>query len=346
MNVGVGWVTHEVMRALVPAVAAALLSTSAVAASQGDWFASLYTGEGVELRNDERLFALFAIFNAMGFDQGPVTRKDPIPKVVYHPVRQAVRGRVIGGDPEVRKAADAFFESHQVSLRRYLAYVVATAQPPFNAGPKSKDLQDLKGLEAVLQKAWTGWKLDELMGQVQGDYRKALKAYLPVLDGPLLKARATLKTPENQEALLVVNLLDAQDTVRAVAGESGEAYLIVGPSEKPNVEGLVREFARLSIEPTVAKKVSGWAGGAVVLREAQLAGASEQNVQDYATALFTLAVAMKAMDANDAAWDAAANRGYFGLKAVARMFEDGKPLDGWVIDALQKVEASRPGPKK
>lgn len=334
------------MRALFPAVAAVLVSSSALASSQGDWFASLYTGDGVELRNDERIFALFAIFNAMGFDQGPVTRSNPIPKVVYHPVRQAVRGRVIGGDPEVRKAADAFFDAHQVPLRRYLSYVVGTSQPPFGTGAKAKDLQDLKGLEGVLQKAWTGWKLDELMAQVQGDYRKALKGYLSVLDGPLSKARATLKTPESQEALLVVNLLDAQDTVRAVAGENGEAFLIVGPSDKPNVEGLVREFARLSIEPQVAKKIAGWGGGAQVLREAQLAGATEQNVQDYATAVLTLAVALRAMDANDATWEAASNRGYFGVKAVAKMFDDGKPVEGWVLDAMQRVETSRPGPKK
>lgn len=334
------------MRVLVPALVVALSSAPALAASQGDWFASLYTGEGVELRNDERIFALFAIFNALGFDQGPVTRKDPIPKVVYHPVRQAVRGRVIGGDPEVRKAADAFFEAHQVPLRRYLSYVIGTQPPPFGAGAKAKELQDLKGLEAVLQKAWTGWKLDELMGQVQADYRKALKAYLPVLDGPLTKARKTLKASDKEEALLVVNLLDAQDTVRAVAGETGEVFLIVGPSEQPNVEGLVREYARLSIEPQVVKKIAGWAGGAQVLREAQLAGANEQSVQEYATALLTLALAMRSMDAGDAAFDAAQARGYFGLKAVSKMFDDGKPVEGWVLDAMQKVETSRPGPKK
>lgn len=331
------------MRALL--IGLVVLATPAFAGSQGDWFASLYTGEGVELRNDERIFALFAIFNALGFDAGPVTRKDPIPKVVYHPVRQAVRGRVIGGDADVRKAADAFFDAHQVALRKYLSYVVGTSQPPFASGSKAKDLQELKGLEMVLQKSWTGWKLDELFGQVQGDYRKALKAYLPVLDGPLTRARATLKTPDTQEALLVVNLLDAQDTVRAIAGENGEAFMIVGPSEKPNVEGLVREFARLTIEPQVAKKISGWAGGAQVLREAQLAGASEQTVQDYATAVLTMAVGLRAMDANDATWEAAQNKGYFGVKAVSKMFDDGRPVEAWVLDAMQRVETSRPAKK-
>ena len=77
---------------------------------QGDWFASLYTGEGIELRADERVFALFAMLNAVGYDQGPVTRKEPVPKVLYHPVRQQVRQRVIGGDAEVRKAADSFLD--------------------------------------------------------------------------------------------------------------------------------------------------------------------------------------------------------------------------------------------
>ena len=314
------------------------------ASTQGDWFASLYTGEGIELRNDERVFALFAIFNALGFDQGPVTRKEPVPKVIYHPVRQAVRARVIGGDPEVRKVADAFFDAHPQGLRRYLAYAIQTGQPPF-AAPKAKDLADLKGFEAVLARAWTGWKLDELMAQVQQDYRKALKTYLTVVDQPLLKARAVLKVPDSAQALLVVNLLDAQDQVRAVQGESGEAFVIVGPSDKPNVEGVIREYARLFVEGAVAKKVGGWSGGAQVLREAQLEGATEQTVQEYAVALFTMAIALRAMDASDAAWDAAMARGYFGIKDLSKMFDDGKPLESWVLDGLARVETRRPAKK-
>jgi hypothetical protein len=172
------------------------VATPALAASQGDWFASLYTGDGVELRSDERIFTLFALFNALGFDQGPQTRTEPVPKIVYHPVRQLVRGRVIGGEASVRETADAFFDKHQASLRRYLAWAVQAGQPPFKDGPKAKDLQELKGFEQVLAKAWTGWKLEELFGQVQPDYRKAIKAYLPVIDGPLAKARKVLGTPD------------------------------------------------------------------------------------------------------------------------------------------------------
>ena len=322
-----------------------LVATPAFAGSKGDWFASLYTGEGVELRNDERVFTLFAIFNAMGFDQGPVTRKDPIPKVIYHPVRQQVRGRVIGADPEVRKAADAFFDAHPAMLRRYLSYAVASDQPPFAAGAKAKELQELKGLEQLLAKAWTGWKLEELMGAVQGDYRKVLKSYLSGTDFPIARARALLKVPETTEALIIVNLLDSQDQVRAVSGESGEALIIVGPSDTPNVQGVIREFSRLWVEPAVSRQVGKWAGGVAVLREAQLAGAPEQSLQDYATAAICEAIALRTTEANDAAFEAAAARGYFGIKDISKLFDEGKPLDTLVLDAMQKIETRRPAKK-
>ncbi len=325
-----------------------LVASPALAASEGDWFASLYTGEGIELRADERVFALFAVFNALGFDQGPVSRKEPVPKVNYHPVRQQVRARVIGGDPDVRKLADEFLDKHPATLRTYLTWAVQGSPPPFATAPKSKekDLADLKGFEAVLAKAWAGWKLGELMGTVQGDYRKSLKGYLGAIDAPLVKARQILKVPDNgPQSLLVVNLLDAQDVVRGVMGE-GEIVLVVGPSDKPNVEGLLREYARVIIDPVVARKAGLWGGGAQLLKEAQVSGATEQTVGEYATGLLTYAVALKAMDANDAAYDAAQAKGYFGIKDISKMFDDGKPLDAWVLDALAKAETRRPAAKK
>lgn len=336
---------HAFAAALLSSLLVSFAPSTARAASQGDWFASLYTGDGVELRNDERVFTLFAIFNALGFDQGPVTRTQPVPKVNYSPVRQQVRARVIGGDPEVRKAADAYFDAHAASLGHYLSWAIQADSPPFAAGAKSKDFGDLKGFEQVMAKAWTGWKLDELMAQVQAEYRKSLKLYLTGVDGPLTKARALLKVPDNAEVLLVVNLLDAQDQVRAVRGEKGEAFLIAGPSDKPNVEGLLKAFAALSVEPAVAKNAGKWAGGAQVLREAQLAGANEQTVAEYVTSLVILAAAMRAMDASDAAYEAAAAKGYFGIKDVSRLFDDGKPVETWILDATQKIETRRPAKK-
>jgi hypothetical protein len=274
-----------------------------------------------------------------------VTRATPVPKVAYHPVRQQVRARVLGADPEVRRAVDAFFDAHPAALSKYLSWAVQADAAPFASGAKSKDLAELKGFEQVLARAWTGWKLDEVLGQTQGEYRAALKAYLSVIDAPLEKARAMLKVPEATQPVLVVNLLDAHHEVRAVAGEGSQVFLIVGPSDKPNVEGLVREFARLSIEPVVAKQVAKWAGGAAVLREAQLAGATEQTVQDFASSILSRAVALRALGAGDAELEAAAAKGAFGIKDVAKLFEEGKPLEGLVLEAMQKIETRRPAKK-
>jgi hypothetical protein len=329
------------------AIVAGLAAAPALAGTEGDWFASLYTGEGTELRADERVFALYAIFNATGYDVGPIARRDPVPKVVYHPVRQAVRQRVLGGDPDVRKAAESYFDSHAVPMKQYLAWAALTSPPPFASGPKSndKEIAALKGFEQVLAKAWNGWKLSEVMGQVQTDYRKALKTYLTAVDGPLAKAQKTLKvTDSHAQNVLVLNLLDASDTVRAVRGDN-EVLVVVGPSDKPNVEGVLREYARLQIDPVIQKKIGGWAAGQTMLKEAQLAGAPDTTPAEYAASLVGTAVALKAMDANDLAYEVAAQRGYFGVKDVAKMFDEGKPLESWLMDALSKAESKRPSKK-
>lgn len=331
---------------LSAAALALSLLTAAPASAEADWFASLYTGDGVELRADERVFTLYALLNAMGYDEAPVTRQHPLPRRYFHPVRQDVRTRLLSGDPAVRQQADLFFDAHPVPLERYLQYTVNSAAPPFATGAKAKDLQDLKGLEGLLRAVHTQWNLQDLMGAVQGEYRKALKPYLTTLDAPLGRMKKALRVPDNgPQALLVMNLLEAQDAVRGVMGDN-EVVLVVGPAEKPNLEGILREYARVFVAPQVAKKAPGWGGGAVMLKEGQLLGAKEQTVSDYATALFTRALVLKSLDATDAQYDAEANKGYFGLKDVAKGFDDGKPLDAWILDALAKVETRRPSPKK
>lgn len=320
--------------------------TASSARAEADWFASLYTGEGTELRADERVFTLYALLNAMGYDEGPVTRQFPLPRHQFHPVRAQVRQKLLAADPEVRKQANAFFDAHPKPIDAYLAYTVQSAAPPFSTGAKAKELQDLKGLESLLQSVHAKWKLQDLMAQVQSEYRKALKPYLTAVDAPMAKAKKLLRVPENgPQSLLVMNLLDAENKIVGVQGE-GEVVLVVGPSAKPDVQGVVAEYARVFLEPQVAKKAqSGWAGGSLLLREAQAMGAKETTVGQYATALFTQAVALRSMDAPDAAYEALAQKGYFGVKDIAQKFDEARPVDAWALDALQKAETRRPAKK-
>lgn len=334
------------MRSLRSAVAALVMLASPTAfANEGDWFTSLYTGEGMELRADERIFALYALFNAMGYDEAPVARQFPLPRHQFHPVRAEVRQKLLTADPAVRQQANAFFDSHPRPMDRYLSYAVHSAPPPFASGAKAKDLQDLKGLEGLLKSVYTQWNLEEVMGGVQAEYRKSLKAWLPVVDAPVGKARKLLKVPESTQSLLVMNLLDAENKVVGVMGD-GEVVMVVGPSAKPDVQALVTEYARVIVEPQVARRAqSSWSGGAALLREAQLAGAAEQTVGEYATALFARAVALRAVEAPDAAYDALAQKGYYGVKDIAQRLDEPKGIDSWALDALQKAESRRPARK-
>lgn len=322
-----------------------VLFTTTAARAESDWFASLYTGDGIELRADERVFTLYALFNAMGYDDAPLVRKDPLPKYQFGPVRAEIRQKLLAADPSVRQQANVFFDAHAAPMSHYLEYAVQAAPPPFQSGAKAKDVQDLKGLESLLATVYTRWNVQDLMGQVQTEYRKALKPYLAALDAPMSKARKILHVPENgPQSLLVMNLLEAEDKVTGVMGDH-EVVLVVGPSQKPDVERLVQEYARVFVEPAVAKKAASWAGGTTLLREAQLMGATEKTVPEYATALFTRAVALRAVDAPDSAYDAAAQKGYFGIKDIAQKFDDQRPVEAWALDALQKAETRRPAKK-
>jgi hypothetical protein len=320
--------------------ACVLLSTAPALA--GDWYASLYTPQGLELRSDERVFTLFSLLNAEGYDAAPLARTEPVPRPRFHPVRSAVRVKAATTSPELRAKVTAFMDAHPQSIERYLAYTLHTEAPGFSAAPKGKEFKDLAGLESLLAEAWNGWKLDGQLGAAEDEFRAALRGYLPALDAPFERARKLLKVGEKGPApVVVMNLLEAQGTVRGVAGE-GEVALVVGPAEKPDVEPLVRAYAQVILEPTVAKKAKSWRGGSAVLMDARALGATETDAVAYATALFSRALALKAIDAPDAAYEAAAKDGYFGLKDIARAFDDARPVEAWAQDALAKAEARRP----
>jgi len=320
----------------------ALLAASAQGAGEPDWFASLYTAGGLELRPDDRVFTLFALFNAVGFDQGELARREPVPRVVYTAVREQVRARVASGDPEVRALADEFFDAHPGSIAKYLSAAVQGRPPGFEPPPAAGEL---KGLSPILAKAWTGWALDALIAEAHDSQREALKGWLPLLDAPIGRARAALRLPGTLRLTVIGNLLDAPDAVRVAAASPGELFIVVGPSEAPSVEAMVRELARAQLAPVIARQVDRWEMGSRVLREARAVGAQETSVREFAISALSTAVALKAIDASEAQWAAAAAGGYQGIKDAAELLDDAKPLDGWALDAMHTLETRRPAKK-
>ncbi|WP_164018206.1 hypothetical protein [Pyxidicoccus trucidator] len=307
-------------------------SAPAAPAPVEDWFTRVYSPAGLEVRADTRVFTLFALLNRVGYDAGAKYREHPVPAFRYGPARTRVREALAAASPTVVAEAQAYFDAHPVPVEDYLARVLGGADAPGAA-------RGLDGLEALLDRVEAEWPVATLREETLEVYRAEQRAWLPLLDAPLQQAARLLGLPEGKPALeVVVNLLDAEGSLRRV--ETGRGWvLVVGPStRRPEMEPVVREFARGVLSSRMGARLeSRWASGAGVLREARVAGAGESTVGDYGVALLSRALALVATEAQEAAYEAAGRQGYFGLKSLARSFDDSRPVDAWALDGLARV---------
>jgi hypothetical protein len=304
----------------------------APAAPAEDWFSSVYTAGGLEVRADVRVFTLFALLNRLGYDAGARYREHPVPAFRYGPARTLVREALVTASPAVLARAQAFFDAHPVPVEDYLARLLGGPDAPGAA-------RGLDGLEALLSAVEAEWPVARLRADTLDLYRAEQRAWLPLMDAPLQQAARLLGLPEDKPALrVVVNLLDAEGSLRRV--DTGRGWvLVVGPATRqPEMEPVVREFARWVLSSRMGARLeSRWTGGAAALREARVAGAGESTVGDYGVALVSRALALRATGAQEAAYEAAGRQGYFGLKALARSIDDSRPVDAWALDGLARV---------
>lgn len=327
------------MRACAQVMAVLLALGAHPARAEADWFASIYTPGGIELRADGRVFSLFALLNRTGYDAGPLRREHPVPVYRYSPARTRVREALAGANPSVLQRAQTFFDAHPLPLERYLAVAVRLEDD----APIPAELRELEGLETLLDHVEARWPVAALRAETFDDYRAAMRASLAVVDRPLQRAQRLLRVPESGPSLrLVVNLLAEEGWVRGVRfGPQG--VLVVGPGRTPELERWVREYARVMLPPQVGEQAQArWAAGPALLREAQALGAREATVGEYAVALLSRALALAALEAPDSAYEAAQREGYFGLKALAGSFADQRPVEAWALEGLARVASSRP----
>jgi hypothetical protein len=319
-----------------------VMGTPAVAQPVNDWFASLYTPEGVELRADQRIFDLYAVFNAMGYDEAPVSRRDPVPKREFNPVRQQVRMAAAAGlDEALRQKIDAFFDSHPVPAAKYVAYTLRLSAAP-NFTPTADAGRDLAGLEGLLSAADAKLKLSDAFEKTQGDQRSMLKSYLKDIDGPLAAARKLLKLKdddEDQRTVLALNLLEAPGAAESLWVDK-EQVVVVGPSSKANVPAVVREYARLHVAPAVMRKASSY--------KFDVPPGVHGSTTDYVIETTVRAVALKTAvpsNAQDAELESLAKSGYGEVREMARTLDDfaksDRSLDAYLAEAWPRVEATR-----
>jgi len=225
------------------------------ARADADWFASLYSREGVELRADERTFALYALLNAMGYDEAPLVRQLPVPARDMHPVRLKVRS-ALRMDPVEEERLNRFFDAHAKPAEAYGRYVLSLGGPT-GFERTGASTEGMRGFEALLAEGYSKLKAGALFAAAQDEYRAALKGYLGVVDAPVAAVRRLLKMREDEppRVVLVVNLLDGLGKSYSSRSGEEELWVVVGPSKTPDLFAVAHELARSRMEPLVAAKV-------------------------------------------------------------------------------------------
>lgn len=294
------------------ASALALLSVPSSARGERDWFASVYTDEGIEVRADERVFTLYAVLNAMGYDEAPLARVAPVAKRELHPVRARLRG-ALHLAPELAGELDAFFDAHPFSVEEYARYALSLGGPP-GFERTSASAPQLQGFELLLARAYHAGGVAALFQQAYGEYRPALRSYHAVVDAPAGAIRRSLRLRESDalRIAVVVNLLDGQGkVVAATFGE--ELFLVVGPTQTPNLIAVATEVARAHLAATAAARA----------REA--APALERLARAFAEEALGLQARSQARSGDDA----------LELSARVRRYQKGsQPLESFVSQEL------------
>ena len=329
-------------RLLRLALASSLLALPATTFASSDWFASVYSPKGVEIRADERLFTLFATLNALGYDDAPIARKDPLPRYEFSPVRTEVRQALATLDPKLKAQVNAFFDAHPLPLAKYAAYAAQLGPAPDFTAPASAQPAELHGFEKQLAAVYRAANVQALFAAVQDAYRADTKSYIAAIDGPLFQARKLLHDPAGR-TIIAVNDLDGRGAAEAVP-LGADALLVLGPASKPDVQGAVRAYARLVLDPLVAKRASALKGAAeqaAVVRGS--GGPALDGAADYASELLARAIAIQVASQNPTAdEDAALKQGFAGIKeavhAVAELGKPDRPLDQVVPDVLARIE--------
>lgn len=246
---------------LLPAVAvlAAVLAPPAARAQEDDLLSSLYTDAGIEVRNDDRVFALFCALNATGFDRADLVREQPFPKRRFHPLRQRLRVAFLTADAKLRKqiddAVDTFFDGHPESVDAYVGAALHLGDAP---GFKEKEgfPASLGGLGAALSSFAEAVKLAKVQRSLVGDMRAELKRLRDVIDGPFMDLRTAWHLDEeNAPGLVVVpNALDAGAQAYAFHSADGMHVVIVGmpdPGKPVDLKPALAAYNHLLAEESV-----------------------------------------------------------------------------------------------
>lgn len=232
-----------------------LVTSSILGAAPVDAPERLISEHGVELRNDERVFVLYAALNALGFAEETRRRGPPLRAPIFHPIRQEVREalrKVKGKDSKAD--IQRLFETSPAEIETYLEAYLADDGAPLSKEAKSLK-PNLRTLDAYRQNAELEGLFDNL-AQEQRALSKELKKRIEADFGAAAKllGQEDLRAPLN--LIVIPNPLDGHEIVRQVwIGK--ERYLLVGPGIETAATAILRASLRSLFQDQLGSAMGG-----------------------------------------------------------------------------------------
>jgi hypothetical protein len=259
--------------------------------------AAVVTEDGVELSVDARVFALFAVLNALGYDDDTVTGPPPLSQPQYAAARSKLRSSL--GRIEV-KDLKALVDKNPAPVRDYVAAVLELStnlDAPATASPLCKSLA------GPLKE----WFLDEggnsLLRAAGEEARPTQKRLLPELDKAIHAVTKLVRLGDKEDQLLddsgaerrvavVLNELDSHGSLQVV-NTTAQVFVVAGPlrnadDDKRVIDAAVLHYAR-TVVARETKKVA--AAGTLLDGFSKLTVAKYSDVANYAEDLLACAVA-------------------------------------------------------
>jgi hypothetical protein len=326
------------------------------AAPQPDWYTSVLSDHGIEVDDDARVFTLFAALNLLGYDVGPLARRDPLPRPALSPIRTQLRAAA-PMSPALADRFQAFFDAHPLPLRNYVAFTLSLGSAPDFAAPSSAaEGPPLRGFEQLLTQYYKEAHLDALFAKLLPQYRAVVKAYLGRVDPAFAEADKLLKISAEAEnpppPIISVNLLDAAGKGYG-SRQGATALLVVGPdasaSDHGDLAAALAAYARVRSASVLGERVASVKGLPELVAQAKAQGlpAGQLTPAEYLTESFGAAVAATVLpEKRQQIYDEALGEGYWLADDLGRLLQDAtkgpRPL-GYVAENLSTLRSSRGG---
>jgi hypothetical protein len=226
----------------------------------------MYTEDGVEIGVDSRVFALFGMMNALGYDDDTVRGPAPLHRPQYASARSKLRAN-LGRPGAALKAFDDVLSKNPGDPAQFTAAVLELGPAP--------NFED-KAAKSALAKAIAGpmrdWYNEEggagVLRLVMDDAKPTQKRLRPLLDKAVKATTQLIRLGNKEDQLLddagavgrvalVINDLDRHSSIARIDG-AGVTYVVVGPGadaadDDAAINAVVDAYARTLVARDAAK---------------------------------------------------------------------------------------------